>query len=83
MKRYFVGIDIGSSAIHSAILDESGGIAYVSPSLPHFGTPFARLAEVWKDLSENAAEGRIVSTAFTGIGAQYFGEVFLIQLSVD
>jgi len=32
MKRYFVGIDIGSSAIHSAILDESGGIAYVSPS---------------------------------------------------
>ncbi|HOJ82341.1 MAG TPA: 2-hydroxyacyl-CoA dehydratase [Acetomicrobium flavidum] len=76
MKRYFVGIDIGSSAIHSAILDESGGIAYVSPSLPHFGTPFERLAEVWKDLSENAAEGRIVSTAFTGIGAQYFGEVF-------
>ena len=32
MKRYFAGIDVGSSAIHSAILDEFGRVAYVSPA---------------------------------------------------
>lgn len=76
MRRYFAGIDIGSSAIHSVILDEFGRVAYVSPSVPHFGTPFDRLAEVWKDLAANSVDGKIVSTAFTGIGAQYFKDVF-------
>ena len=44
MKRYFAGIDVGSSAIHSAILDEFGRVAYVSLAflilaLPLIGLP--------------------------------------------
>lgn len=76
MKRFFAGIDIGSSTIHSVLLDESGKIFYVSPSLSHFGAPLNKLPDVWAYLSANSKDGEIVSTAFTGIGAQYIKDVF-------
>ena len=46
------------------------------PQRSSFWHSFDRLAEVWKDLVANSVDGKIVSTAFTGIGAQYFKDVF-------
>ncbi|MGY4686939.1 acyl-CoA dehydratase activase-related protein [Petrotoga sp. DB-2] len=72
---YYVGFDIGSSSIHVAVIDEEGKLKYVKESIPHFGVPLKRLPEIWESIKPEL-DGEILSTSFTGIGAQLFNKVF-------
>ncbi|HOB16825.1 MAG TPA: acyl-CoA dehydratase activase-related protein [Defluviitoga sp.] len=72
---YYVGFDIGSSSIQVAVIDEKKNLVFVMENIPHFGTPLKRLPEIWQKINNNL-DGKIVSTSFTGIGAQHFNKVF-------
>ncbi|PNR95787.1 acyl-CoA dehydratase activase-related protein [Petrotoga sp. 9PWA.NaAc.5.4] len=72
---YYVGFDIGSSSIHVAVIDEKGNLKFVKEKIFHFGIPLKRLPEIWESI-KSTIQGNIVSTSFTGIGAQYFNKVF-------
>ena len=73
---FYVGFDMGSSAIHYAIVNDSGEVVFSPPFLPHFGNPLRTLDEAWQNVSSYLGSGKIVSTAFTGTGARYFPEIF-------
>jgi len=75
----YVGFDIGSSSINAAVIDDEGNLKLVKEWFSHFGIPLKRLPEIWK-LINTKIEGKIISTAFTGIGAQYFNKVFSSSL---
>ena len=73
---FYVGFDMGSSAIHYAVINDSGEVLFSPPSLAHFGNPLRTLEEAWQNISSCLECGEIVSTAFTGTGARYFPEIF-------
>ncbi len=73
---YYVGIDIGSSSIQIAAIDQEKNLVYVMENIPpHFGTPLKMLPNIWHNLTTNL-DDKIISTSFTGIGAQHFNKVF-------
>jgi len=76
MGKFYVGFDIGSFAVHGAVVGEGGRVVYVPRSLPHFGDPLGCLLALWRDVAEAVGEEHIASTAFTGIGAASFPKVF-------
>jgi activator of 2-hydroxyglutaryl-CoA dehydratase/predicted nucleotide-binding protein (sugar kinase/HSP70/actin superfamily) len=71
----FVGIDIGSSFIHYAILDDEKNIRYCPKPIMHFGNPMGALIEAWGDIKNEFCGRGIVSTAFTGSGSEPFRAV--------
>jgi activator of 2-hydroxyglutaryl-CoA dehydratase/predicted nucleotide-binding protein (sugar kinase/HSP70/actin superfamily) len=70
-----VGIDIGSSSIHYTALSGDGQLLYAGPSLIHFANPLDSLNEAWVDICSHLEVSRIISTAFTGNGAEVFPQV--------
>lgn len=76
MGKFYAGFDIGSFAVHGAVVDEGGRVVYVPRSLPHFGDPLGCLFTLWQDIAKAAGKDGIASTAFTGIGAASFPKVF-------
>jgi activator of 2-hydroxyglutaryl-CoA dehydratase/predicted nucleotide-binding protein (sugar kinase/HSP70/actin superfamily) len=68
--QVYVGIDIGSSLVHGAVLRADRSIAYCASPIMHFANPLGALRELWKDLLGRFGRDAIRSTAFTGSVAQ-------------
>ena len=74
-EAYFVGIDVGSSAVHYAVIDRSGNIRYSPPPLMHFADPVGTIRRAWTDVIRRFSEPAICATAFTGSGAEKYPDV--------
>lgn len=69
---FFVGIDIGSSALHYVVLDAGRSVVYSPDPIMHFANPLAALTEAWRDLLARFDRRAIRSTALTGSAAETF-----------
>jgi activator of 2-hydroxyglutaryl-CoA dehydratase len=65
----YVGIDVGSSFVHYAVLSPNREVLYSPVPLMHFANPLGAIREAWRDILRHFDPGRVVSTAFTGSGA--------------
>jgi ABC-type Fe3+-hydroxamate transport system substrate-binding protein len=65
----FVGFDIGSEAVHYAVLNRRQEVVYSPTLIKHFANPTAALRQAWQDICTQMDPGRIINTAFTGSGA--------------
>ncbi len=74
-KRFVLGFDIGSSAIHSAILNQDLEIIHCGKPLMHFADIAGAMAEVWEENLRHIKKENIIGTTFTGEGAQIFSSV--------
>ena len=74
-EAYYAGIDVGSSAVHYAVIDRSGAIRYSPASLMHFADPVETIRRAWSDILDRFSESAIRATAFTGSGAEKFPDV--------
>ncbi len=74
-KSVFVGIDIGSSAVHCAVLDGGGRIVYSPEPIMHFANTIGAVKETWDDITGRFESSVIKGVAFTGSGAESFPEV--------
>jgi len=71
----FVGIDIGSSALHCIVLDAGGSVVYSPSPIMHFANPLGALAEAWAAVLARFERKAIRSTALTGSAAESFPTV--------
>lgn len=65
----FVGFDIGSEAVHYAVLNRRQEVVYSPTPIKHFANPTAALRQAWQDICAQMEPSRIINTAFTGSGA--------------
>ncbi len=72
---YYVGFDVGSSAIHYAIIDNTGAVVYSASPVMHFADPIGTIRRAWADITSRFSESSIQATAFTGSGAENFPDV--------
>lgn len=73
--KLYVGLDVGSSFVHSVVLDATGLIVYSPEPIMHFANPLAAIEEAWRDISSRFDLFSIASTAFTGSVAESFPRV--------
>ncbi|MHC4432050.1 MAG: BadF/BadG/BcrA/BcrD ATPase family protein, partial [Planctomycetota bacterium] len=74
-KELFVGIDVGSSFAHYAVLGAAGAVIYSARPIMHFANPIGAVKEIWLDVVRRFGAESIRSTAFTGSGAESFDKV--------
>jgi len=70
--KLFVGLDVGSSAVHYAVLREDKKIIYSPKPIMHFANPIDAIKEAWENITQKFSENRIKNTAVTGSNAKYF-----------
>lgn len=75
MSRLYIGLDIGSSFVHSVVLDQDREILHSGESIQHFANPLGAIKEAWQDISTLFPVDQIRATAFTGSGAKTFTQV--------
>jgi len=68
----FVGIDVGSSFVHYAVIDGYRNIVYCPKPIMHFADPIDAVKQAWRDIASKYNVDDIKSTAFTGSGAKFF-----------
>jgi hypothetical protein len=49
--RLFVGLDVGSSFVHSVVLSADGAVVYSPEPIMHFANPLGAIAEAWRDIT--------------------------------
>jgi activator of 2-hydroxyglutaryl-CoA dehydratase/predicted nucleotide-binding protein (sugar kinase/HSP70/actin superfamily) len=74
-QELYVGFDIGSEAVHYAVLDNKKNILYSPNPINHLAKPIDSLKEAWSDVTNRFGIENIKNTAFTGSGAQSFPEL--------
>jgi len=75
INNLYVGIDVGSSAVHYAVLNENREIVHSSNPILHFANPIGAIHEAWLEITKIFPEENIKSTSFTGSGSVSFPEV--------
>jgi activator of 2-hydroxyglutaryl-CoA dehydratase/predicted nucleotide-binding protein (sugar kinase/HSP70/actin superfamily) len=71
----FVGLDVGSSFVHYAVLNEARAVVYSPDPIMHFANPLAAIGEAWRDVTHRFDPRAIASTALTGSAAEPFPRV--------
>lgn len=71
----FIGLDVGSSFVHYAILNKDKDIIYSPKPIIHFANSIGAIREAWRDLIEKFGAEQIRNTSFTGSGAKFFPEI--------
>jgi len=71
----FVGIDVGSSFVHYAVLSGDRAVVYSPKPIMHFANPIGAIREAWRDIKGRFGRSNIKNTAFTGSGAETFPNV--------
>ncbi len=74
-KDLYVGIDVGSSAVHYVVLNADRELIYSSKPILHFANPVGAIREAWEEITHKFPEENIRNTAFTGSGAESFPEI--------
>ena len=74
-NNLFVGIDVGSSFVHYAVLTQEGRILHSPNAIMHFANPVGAIKELWRDVGAQFNVSSIRNTAFTGSGAEAFVDV--------
>ena len=74
-KKIFVGIDVGSSFVHYAVLSEAREVLYSPKPIMHFANPIGAVREAWLDVTSRFGGEAVANTAFTGSGAESFPKV--------
>ena len=74
-RELFVGIDVGSSFVHYAVLGADRGVVYSARPIMHFANPIGAVKEAWRDIAQRFGAESIRNTAFTGSGAESFEKV--------
>ncbi len=74
-RDLFVGIDVGSSSLHCAVLDGERRVVYSPKAVMHFAKPLAAVEEAWHDVLLKFPREAIRSTALTGSAAEAFPRV--------
>ncbi len=72
---YYTGFDIGSSAVHYAVLDTQRNIVYAPKPIMHFANPIGAIRQAWQDITQQIDPENIRNTAFTGSGAESYPDV--------
>ena len=75
LRNLYVGIDVGSSAVHYVVLNANRQIVHSSNPILHFANPLGAIHEAWLEITEKFPEENIKNTAFTGSGAVSFPEI--------
>jgi len=71
-KDLFVGLDIGSSFVHCAVLSRARSIEYSPKPLMHFANPIGVIREVWRNITDKFNNRNIRGVVFTGGSAEVF-----------
>ncbi|UCG57511.1 MAG: hypothetical protein JSU70_21925 [Phycisphaerales bacterium] len=71
----YVGIDVGSSLVHCAVLNADGEVLYCPKPIMHFANPTGAIKEVWQKVTRKFGRRTVKNTAFTGSGAESFPRV--------
>ncbi|MGV8151971.1 MAG: BadF/BadG/BcrA/BcrD ATPase family protein [Candidatus Nanoarchaeia archaeon] len=74
-KDLYVGFDIGSEAVHYAVLDKEKNILYSPEPLSHYAKPIETLKKAWQEIIDLFGKDSIKNTAFTGSGAEFFKSI--------
>ncbi len=74
-RGLFVGIDVGSSSLHYAVLDQERQVVYSPRPIMHFANPLGALEEAWGDMLARFDREDIQCTALTGSAAEAFPRV--------
>ncbi|HPK42667.1 MAG TPA: hypothetical protein PK877_04115, partial [Synergistales bacterium] len=74
--RFFAGLDIGSAAVHLAVVGEDRSIAFSPQPRPHQGKPLEALKRALSEVAALFPRDSLASTSFTGIGSTHFPEAF-------
>ncbi|MBW8038521.1 MAG: CoA activase [Planctomycetes bacterium] len=73
--KLFVGLDVGSSSVHYAVLREDKKIIYSPKPIMHLANPIGAVQEAWEDITQNCSHSRIKNTVVTGSNAKSFPSV--------
>ncbi len=71
----FVGLDVGSSFVHWAVLRGDGTVLYSPDPIMHFANPLGAIGEAWRDILARFDRSAIRGTALTGSAAESFPRV--------
>ncbi len=71
---YYVGIDIGSVSINSAVIDHKGDIVFEGPYIRHFGFIHRELYRLWKDIEKRFPLGSFAGVGVTGSSGEMLAE---------
>lgn len=69
---YYIGFDVGSSAVHYVVIDAAGDIVYSPGPMMHFADPIGTIERAGQDIAGRYPESSVRATAFTGSGAEKF-----------
>ncbi len=72
---FYVGFDVGSDTIHTAVVDSQGRLVWSPDSLMHFGNPVDALKEAYEGIQEYFEKDSIASYSFTGTAGKLIAEV--------
>lgn len=75
VKRFFIGLDVGSSSVHYAVLSADRTVLYCPDPIIHFANPLGAIQEAWSDIASRFDIKQIQSTALTGSAAESFPRV--------
>ena len=81
-RELYVGLDVGSSSLHYAVIDSERNVLYSPKPIMHFANPLGALDEAWHDILAQFDHDEIVSTALTGSAAEAFPRVMTGALYV-
>ena len=75
-KDLFAGFDIGSAAIHCAMVNADNSVVFSPPPSLHYGKPLESFRTIYLKMKDLFKEDNLASTAFTGMGTAHFPEAF-------
>jgi predicted CoA-substrate-specific enzyme activase len=82
-KGLYVGFDIGSQAVHYAVLDANSTVAYLPKPIRHLANPIKALGQAWQDVLSKYGRDNIQSTAFTGSGGLFIRDTIPVTYDYD
>jgi activator of 2-hydroxyglutaryl-CoA dehydratase/predicted nucleotide-binding protein (sugar kinase/HSP70/actin superfamily) len=82
-KGLYAGFDIGSQAVHYAVLDANAAVVYSPKPIKHLANPIKALGQAWQDVIIKYGLENIQSTAFTGSGALFIKDSIPVTYDYD
>jgi predicted CoA-substrate-specific enzyme activase len=78
-----VGFDIGSQAVHYAVLDAGATVVYSPKPIKHLANPIKAMGQAWRDILGRFELGSIQNTALTGSGSIFIKDSIPVTYDYD